>query len=265
MPNKDDRKRFLSSPNTDIKELKRPKTTMITESMDIQTDVEKQIDDLLATGQYDTTDNKSLLVCIATAFTSIIKSELSKMQQVIDKKDVDIEQLEKRVNYLEQKLDEQEQYSRRTCIRVKGLKENEGENTDELIVDLAKSMEIDIKSSDIDRSHRIGKTDVNQKQDRSIIVKFTNYKARLKFLTNRRKLTDAAKTSNGNKLSGVYISEDLTKLRMHVAFYARKLKKDSVIKDTWIRDGVIFVKTKTDKVLKFTSYDKINNYKFNSE
>lgn len=264
MPNKDERKRFLSSPNIDVKEQKRSKTVIDIENMDAdeKEEVEEQINKLIESGQYDMKDNKSLLICLATAFTTVMKSELNKMQRIVDKKDADIEALQRRVDYLEEKLDDQEQYSRRSCIRLNGLDDTEGENTDDIVMDLAKTMKIDIKRTDIDRSHRIGKKDEAQSKHRSIIVKFTNYKARLKFLTNKKKLSEVAKATNDKNLSRIYISEDLTKMRMHVAFFARNLKRQNKTKDTWTRDGAIFVKTNKNNVVRFTSYEKINNYKF---
>ena len=40
----------------------------------------------------------------------------------------------------------------------------------------------------------------------------------------------------------IFINEDLTRIRAHVAAKARQLKRDQRISDTWTRDGFIFVK-----------------------
>ena len=49
------------------------------------------------------------------------------------------EKLKERVSNLELASDEQEQYSRRNSLRIRDVKENEGEDTDKIVVDLCNS------------------------------------------------------------------------------------------------------------------------------
>lgn len=51
-------------------------------------------------------------------------------------------------------LDQLEQYSRRNSIRITGIPEKEGENTDNLIKELVGKMNIPISETDLDLSHR---------------------------------------------------------------------------------------------------------------
>ena len=105
-----------------------------------------------------------------------------------------------------------EQYSRRTCIRIFGVKEEKGENTDAIAADIiTNKLGIPLDPvCDIDRSHRTGKvkeasqttssaSHVHQKP-RSIIVKMTTYRKRREIMLNRKKLKD----------TGITIVEDLT-------------------------------------------------------
>ena len=50
----------------------------------------------------------------------------------------------------------------------------------------------------------------------------------------------------------VFINHDLTKLRSEIAFRARTLKRQRSVTDTWVSDGVVFVK-KNDKVHRITT------------
>ena len=58
------------------------------------------------------------------------KQELSKLQKSIDTHHDKIHNLEVATNQLQQ-------YSRRSCLRVFGIKESPGENTDNIVCDLA--------------------------------------------------------------------------------------------------------------------------------
>ena len=81
------------------------------------------------------------------------------------------ESLKMRVQKLESASDNAEQYSRRNCLRVSGVRENSNENTDELILERTRSMNIDLSLQEIDRSHRVGKP--NAAKPRDIIMKLS--------------------------------------------------------------------------------------------
>ena len=62
-----------------------------------------------------------------------------------------------RIQALERKLEDSEQYSRRNCVRIFGIPERKGEKTDDIVLTIAKEkLGIDIDINDIDRSHRTG-------------------------------------------------------------------------------------------------------------
>lgn len=142
------------------------------------------------------------------------------------------------VSKLQVRVDDVEQYSRRLCVRVSNFTETHGENTDQLILNVAKDGEANISLEGIDRSHRVGPN--NDGKPRDIIVKFRSYPARSAFLKCKKKLRE--------KKTNIYINEDLTKSRNNLAYECRKLKKDSscCISDTWVCDGKIFIKTTRD-------------------
>lgn len=147
---------------------------------------------------------------------------------------------------LKMKVDDQEQYSRRMCIRVAGINETNGEDTNKLVLDLATQMSVPLKSEDIDRSHRVGNVRVGRNQrSRELIVKFTNYTARLNFIKGRKRLRELG--------TNVYISEDLTKLRKNMYYECRQLVKAKVIKTTFSVDGNIFIIDSNDKKMRVRS------------
>ena len=63
-----------------------------------------------------------------------------------------------KVEDLEKKIERQEQYSRRNCIIIHGLKEEKKESTNDKVVRLFREeLNEDVLFADLDRTHRIGK------------------------------------------------------------------------------------------------------------
>ena len=79
-----------------------------------------------------------------------LKERCSKLE-----KTVAIHELESNNRKLEN--DALEQYGRRNILRVSGIPKSENEYTDHIILHLASDMGVPMSSSDINRSHRIGK------------------------------------------------------------------------------------------------------------
>ena len=72
-----------------------------------------------------------------------------------------------RMEELENKIDCQEQYSRRNCILIHVVAENKEENTDQQTIDfINENLDIKIDETDIDRSPRIGRYDKTKKKAR---------------------------------------------------------------------------------------------------
>ena len=63
-------------------------------------------------------------------------------------------------------MDRQEQYSRRNCILIHGVKEEQNEDTDNVVVKLIKdNLEEDVDLTEFGRSHRIVKRNQMAKLD----------------------------------------------------------------------------------------------------
>ena len=128
---------------------------------------------------------------------------------------------------------------------------------------MAKAIGANLTLEDIDRSHRLGKPKPRSvpqhagqlsTRPRSIIVKFSTYRARNKLMKLKSHLK-----SSGYK--DVYINEDLTKSRSQVFFQARKLQKDGHVKSTWTSDGVILIKANDDRITRFETLKDFNDCK----
>ena len=118
----------------------------------------------------------------------------------------DHDSLQNEVIALQTKEDEIEQYSRRMCLRISGIRETQNEDVTKKVLGFAKTVNSNIKSADIDRAHRVGRprshidndetdafddvVDESNAKGPEIIIKFTNSSARLNLLQGRSVLRD---------------------------------------------------------------------------
>ena len=103
--------------------------------------------------------------------------------------------MNERIEELENKIDRQEQYSRRNCVLTHGIAENKEESLDQQAIDfINENLDIKIDEIDIDKSHRIGRYDRRKKKARPIIVKFARYNVRGRVFREKRKLKGTGKT-----------------------------------------------------------------------
>lgn len=137
--------------------------------------------------------------------------------------------------------DELEQYIRRDSVRVWGIPESAGENTDSLILQLCNDLSVTMTPADIARSHRVGKPE--RRKTRAIICKFATYNKRRALFKERSQLRKSEKGKN------IYVSEDLTARRSGLLYTCRRLKNAGFIQGCWTTDGRILVKDLKDDIL----------------
>ena len=88
-------------------------------------------------------------------------------------------------------MDRQEQHSRRNCLLIHGIDEENQENTDEVVIIVLKQeMDEEITHLDIDRSHCLGNQKLEKSKLQPIIIKFSRYNVRAKTFKNKRKLKE---------------------------------------------------------------------------
>ena len=130
------------------------------------------------------------------------------------------------------------------CLRISGIKELVDENTDKLVLDLA--AHVDVAPSDVHRCHRVGPRKPapsgGQIRPREITIRFNNSQGCLDLLKGR-------KTQRQFK-EGVFVNEDLTQYRKHLAYQCRKLVKDNKITKTWVYNGNSFIEKRDGNKVK---------------
>ena len=111
-------------------------------------------------------------------------------------------------------------------VRLHGVRETAGENTDDVVIGIAHDMGVDISSNDISVSHRLPKS--RTMKERPIIVKFVRRNTKTALMMNKKTLRTI------DRYRHIYINDDLTPLRSRML---RTLQNDDEVKRVWTIDG----------------------------
>ena len=127
---------------------------------------------------------------------------------------------------LENKLDHQEQYSRKNCILIHDITETQNKNTDDISLrTINEHLELELTEKELDRTHRISNQKSGNKRPRPINVKFARYNTRRKVFVNKKGLMNI----------GISITVSLAKHSMQ--FF--KTKNEFGFNNVWTADGRI--------------------------
>ena len=149
--------------------------------------------------------------------------------------DKDIDSLYNRIAELENRIESQEQYSRRTSLRFNNVPVPVDVNgkiihpvdTDNIILDICRNkLNLSIDLNDIGRSHVIGKVKHGKSQ---VVVRFISYRTRHLVYSNKKPLKE---------MSVIF----LTKFRTSLVKKLASMKSDKLINAYWTADGRLLVK-----------------------
>ena len=191
---------------------------------------------------------------------SLIKHEVSRLTVKYEEKisflTGCVDSLTTMVTDLRKEVDRQQQYSRRSSVRILNhWEERKGENTDDMVVEMAKKhLNLDINKSDIDRSHRVGRPRPRG-NPRPVLVKFVSHRTKTALYKARSSLP-----LRNRECKAKYIHEDLTRTRLGMYRTTLALRSDSLIQDCWTTDGNIFVRTLNTQIKMFDDPDKLREW-----
>ena len=158
----------------------------------------------------------------------------------IQEQDETIKHLQSKMSVLENELEDQQQYSRRTSLRFNNVRLPASENgkvifpvdTDNLVLNICnQDLEQNISLADIGRTHTIGKIKGGKA---SIIARFISYRKRQEVYSHKRKLK--------NHHDNTFVSENLTRKRFNLVRILNQHRKRGDINSYWTQDGRIIVK-----------------------
>lgn len=136
-----------------------------------------------------------------------LKNEVEVLVKSNKDKQLMIADLQSKVHEQEQRLNYQEDYSRRNNLRITGFRELPGGETwEETTLKVNKLLEdkLQLPAANLERAHRVGKT--NSSYPRPIVVRFVKFSDREAAIRNAKKL----------KGTGIYLNEDLCPASMEL-------------------------------------------------
>ena len=133
------------------------------------------------------------------AEASDLMGDVRTLRQSQKEKDNIIENLISRVHDLEERLNYQEDYSRRNNLRISGITETYRETWEQTATTVSALLcdKMELPPMKLERAHRVGP--IGQSTSRTIVARFESYGDREAVIRNARKL----------KGTGIYINEDL--------------------------------------------------------
>ena len=183
------------------------------------------------------------------------KAEYDRIRKAKNNNDAKISELKVRtlanenaVNLELEKLDNLEQYGRRNNLEIEGVPPNSNENVDEIVVEVAKLIGVEIKQDDISVAHRLPeKNKVHNSDSRSvrtkpptIIARFVGRGTRNAIYKRRSAARNVKDFSIANARS-VYVDENLTQ-RKKLFWLTRQAALEKKYKFYWTNNGNILIR-----------------------
>ncbi|XP_046671571.1 uncharacterized protein LOC124361554 [Homalodisca vitripennis] len=205
-----------------------------------------------------------------TANTEAINKQVEKVNGCMEKFEAVIEEnliLKKRVEDLEVRLEEAEQYSRRNTIEIHGLpfpqnKTETQEEVIELVKKVGEGLGTNIDESMIDACHRLSRRPMGDRPP-PVVVKFVRRIDKDRVMEKRRQKREFSTRHMGLAMdTPVYLNEAMSPARRRLFALAREAKKTNNYQFLWSRNGKIFMRKKTgDSVVLVTCQDDLNKLK----
>ena len=132
---------------------------------------------------------------VADAVFAKFEKRMSAFESELQVKDKRIELLEKSVYRMERQIDAQEQYSRRTSVRISGVDEaSGGEDVGRIVSTIIEKCDsASLSMANVNRAHRVGQRQSAERQQgkprpRQIIVQFKDYNSKVAVMRSRKQL-----------------------------------------------------------------------------
>lgn len=124
-----------------------------------------------------------------------------------------VKALDSHVLKLQVACNDLEQYSRRECLKIRGIPVSEGKDTNMLVMKVGELMGVEIKEDNISVSHRLPSSSKYKGKtiEPAIIVKFVGLYVKERYYEGRKHLKDCTTRNLGfPEMKHIYINESST-------------------------------------------------------
>lgn len=193
--------------------------------------------------------------------------ELTEVKEQVSRHEDDIQLLKigvSKVDELEYRIHELEQRTRLNNLEFSGIPVTANENTEEIILTVAKVVGFELSCTDIVAHHRV--PSYNDKRVPNIICQLSTRRIKMEFLQKVKEFTKEKKTSlKANVIykkfpsSTVFVNEHLSPFRKKLLMAAKQKKMKSNWLYVWSKEGSIYArKTDSSKVVKIKSLTDVD-------
>jgi regulator of replication initiation timing len=181
-----------------------------------------------------------------------IKSQLKRYEEENQQLRRDNTELRKSVSTLEERLRNLEQHSRRQNIEIDGVPETSGESVVRILQDVAGAIGVEFKEEAVVAAHRV--PSFNKKKTKPIVVRFSNYEERDKWIAGFRQVRPLAASAVNASFSGsskIFINEHLTPENKLFLSKVKEAARNKSYKYVWCRNGKVFIrKNESEKCIR---------------
>ena len=151
-----------------------------------------------------------------------------------------------------EKIDSLEQYGRRQNLEITGIPVKKNENTNKIVMEVAKLLNVEISPEQISTSHRIASRTNKHKDNESqppppIIARFVNRDVRNELYYNRKLAHNL--DLKGFSVEGthrIFVNENLTQARKKLFWMVKQKAKLADYKYFWTMNGNIYTRKHND-------------------
>jgi hypothetical protein len=152
------------------------------------------------------------------------------------------------------KLNDMEQYSKSFNLEFHGIPETDNENTYAIVTKIAKKLNYDLETGDVEMCHRLKKNERNERTKNAppvIIAKFYSRQTKEDILSAKReKKVLTANEIGFNSTHQVHVNEHLTNMNKNLFWLARNTRSAG-FKFAWVRNAKIFIrKTENSPIIR---------------
>lgn len=154
------------------------------------------------------------------------------------------EKLNDRMNAFEYKMENDKQQQINNNLVISGIFPQDNENLINIVTDIAATIKSVCKADDVKHVFRAFDAGGASGLPPPIVVEFMQKSVRDDFLVKKKGsglTTESIQGYIGNARP-IYLGESLTRYKQYVFKRARDLKRESVVKYAWVKDGEIFVR-----------------------
>lgn len=185
--------------------------------------------------------------------TAALKEQTTKVDEymkIVQELKAENKSLKQQVLFLEERLVEVEQYSRRNAVEIYGVPEGKNEDTLETVKKVGVALNMIIENDMVDACHRLYKKPGTE-GPAGIIVKFVRRVNKEEMIRKRKVKRDLSTRHLDLPMDKqIYINESLCPTKRRLLALARVKKKDLGYAFLWVRNGKILMRKKEGERVK---------------